>query len=457
MSDQVARCGPSNPLLAKDLFVGRHDLLARLCALARQGYSVLLIGGRRAGKSTLVRQLTDGNTGRSVIGADASGWDLATERSALGGLRSAIEGRPQTAYSEATRDDVLTALQQLVPVVLVIDEADRVLQTAWCAGFFSFLRYLDDSLFRSQISIVLIGGPVLRLFRDPEDRGSPPLNTAEQLFLDPLDDPAVDELIALAARTDVAAHAVIDRADVMRLGGGHAFLTTRLLADVWTGQSMREAAESLFDRVQSTFEAWERQLGPEGRELYRKVPFDGVPVEAFTGGLWGKFRGAQRHARSIGVLRVSGGRLRTGTVLFKRWMSSRNPGSLTWDVAISYAAEDEDLARSVAGCLKEHFSVFFGPDEWAFLWGPDNMRTLPNTFEVECRSHLVVCTPAYARKHWTAIESEVDIDESGYRVIFLDCGAVPDTTRSFPVIGGWERLSPADLATAISAAIAGVV
>lgn len=436
-----------DPFLSPDLFVGRRSQLAELGGLARQGQSILLVGGRRAGKSTLVRQLRAESVSRSLVHADASGWDLSTERSALGGLRSAIEDRPQTAYLEATRDEVVTALQQIRPLVLVVDEADRVLRTAWCSGFFSFLRYLDDTLLRSHISIVLVGGPVLMLFRDPEERGSPPLNTAHPIFLDPLDDPAVDQLIGLAPRT------VLDRADLMRLGGGHAFLTTRLLSGIWTGQSLAQSAESVFDRYQATFESWERQLGPDGRDLYRRLPAGGVAMESFLSGTWRRFQRAQRFARSIGVVQVIDGRVCTGTSLFRQWMSNRDPGALCWEVALAYAAEDEVLARSVAVRLRPHIGTFFAPDEQAFLWAPDTVTPLPHTFEVECRRYVVICTPAYVGRHWAANGSDEDIEEIGRGVVFLDCGARPPTARRYPMVENWDRLSGPELAEAILTAV----
>lgn len=178
--------GP-NPLLAANLFVGRDTQLIRLTQLLRQGRSALLVGGRRAGKTTLVRHLSGDGLERAVVYTDVAGWDLTSEATALGGLRGAVEGKLETTYDHATRNDVASAIEAIKPIALVMDEVDRVLLKSWDASFFSFLRWLDDTHLRSDIAFVLVGGPVLALFKDPDDRGSPPLNTAELTYMDPLD------------------------------------------------------------------------------------------------------------------------------------------------------------------------------------------------------------------------------------------------------------------------------
>ena len=221
----VAETGDLNPFLSSSLFVGRDKQLVQLTRLLRQGQSTLLVGGRRAGKTTLVRHLSSDAIARALVFTDVAGWDLTSEATALGGLRSAVEAKPESMYDHATRNDVVSALDAIGPVALVLDEADRVLLAPWAASFYSFLRWLDDTYLRGDIAILLTGGPVLAQFRDPEDRGSPPLNTAELRYMEPLDREAVAHLASL---TNGAG-----REQTMKLGGGQAWLTTRLLAEVW--------------------------------------------------------------------------------------------------------------------------------------------------------------------------------------------------------------------------------
>ncbi|MFG1645510.1 hypothetical protein ACGFMK_34950 [Amycolatopsis sp. NPDC049252] len=129
-----------------------------------------------------------------------SGWDLTSEQTALAAVLGVATGAQETSHSSASRHEVVAALREVSPLVLVIDEADKALLAQWGAGFFGFLRWLDDSHLRQGIGILLVGGPVLTSFRDPDDKGSPPLNTAESHFIDPLDREAVEKLAARRAR-----------------------------------------------------------------------------------------------------------------------------------------------------------------------------------------------------------------------------------------------------------------
>jgi AAA domain/TIR domain len=406
-----------NPLMSPGLFVGRGKQLADLAELARQGRSALVVGGRRAGKSTLVRHLTSDTLGRHLVFTDVAGWNLASEETALAGLRSAIEKKPETAYQCASRGEVVGALEDIRPVTLIMDEADRVLLAPWGPGFYSFLRWLDDAHFRSDIAIILVGGPVLVLFKDPEDRGSPPLNTAELRYIEPLDGNAVSNLAELAQYAD---HGLL-----MKVGGGQAWLTTRLLAEVWDGTSLDEASEIVFDRAIGTFRAWERQLGASSRELIRKFPSDGLSRGELRRAPWSRYREAASIARCVGALRLDGDRICLGPRLFIDWLGDRDPDELVWDIAISYATEDESLARQIYTQIRHEFKVFFAPDEAAALWGTELSRVLPNTYGIQSKYVLVLSTSHYVSKYWTRIEFDAAATLVPDRILLLDLGELP--------------------------------
>jgi hypothetical protein len=409
--------GGMNPLLSPALFVGRDQQSARLTQLLHHGQSTVLIGGRRAGKTTLARHLTSDGIDRALVYTDASGWDLKDEPTALGGLLSAVKGQPETAWDQATRSDVTTALAAVKPVALAIDEADRILLAPWAGSFFSFLRWLDDTYLRTDLAIVLIGGPVLMLFKDPDDRGSPPLNTAEPTFMDSLDQAAVEQLANLAGQ--------VDQDEVMLLGGGQAWLTIRLLAEVWNGTSLDDAADTVFDGSIATFRIWERQLGSDGRELFRKIPPDGLLRRALRQAGWSRHREAARLGRSVGALRLQGDRLCRGPQLFTDWFTSQSPAEFIWDIAISYASEDLSMAREISQQLHGEFKVFFAPAEDAPLWGTDLSRVLPNTYGVQSRYVLVLSTPHYVTKYWTRMEYDAVAARSPDRILLLDLGELP--------------------------------
>ena len=143
-------------------------MLEQLREKIRYGQSTLLIGGRRTGKTTLARRVAIAGVERKVIFTDVAGWDLTSQATGLGALQSAVEGVPETRHKSAIRDDLIQALEEMREFVLIIDEADRLLQADWGPDFFSFLRWMDDTRYRTRVSIMLIGGPVLALVSGPE-------------------------------------------------------------------------------------------------------------------------------------------------------------------------------------------------------------------------------------------------------------------------------------------------
>lgn len=416
----IATPNEQNPFLEGSLFVGRHLVMARLRNLIHHGQSLILIGGRRTGKTTLIRQLAAATVERKIIATDVAGWDLSSQASGLGALRSAIEGVPETRYPSGTRDDVVNGLNRLTDCALFIDEADRLLQADWGSSFFSFLRWMDDTCYRTRMSIVLVGGPVLAQFRDPDDRGSPPLNYAHLEFLEPLDLLAITELSSSLSRP-------MDSAVLLLWTGGNAWLATQLLSLMWQGSDFATAAEAVHDRAaMQVFPIWEKQAGLQCLELLREMPKDGVEKGRLMGGDLARYRSSARSGRSVGVLRMEGDRFIPGPQPFLDWLRSSSTMPLTWDLAISFASEDTDVAREIYAQLRNRFQVFFAPQESAALWGIDLHRILPNTYGVRSRFILILSTDHYVKKYWTKLEFRSIAQTFPERILFMDMGGLPD-------------------------------
>lgn len=431
-----------NPFRKESLFVGRDPVVASLGDLIRHGQSVILIGGRRTGKTTLTRQLAAAPVERKVIATDVAGWDLSSEASGLGALRSAIEGVPETRYASGTRHEVVNALNQLTECALFIDEADRLLQAGWGPAFFSFLRWMDDTHYRTRISIMLVGGPALARFRDPDDRGSPPLNYAHPEFLEPLDLPALTELSSRLARP-------VDPTALLLWTGGNAWLATQLLSLMWQGSDFVDAAEVVYDRAaMQVFPVWEKQAGPQCLELLKGMPEDDVEKTRLMSGNLARYRNSARSGRSVGVLRLEGNRFKPGPQPFLDWLHSSSTTPSTWDLAISFASEDLDVAREIYAQLRDRFQVFYAPQESAALWGTDLHRILPNTYGVESRFVLVLSTDHYVKKYWTKFEFHSISRTFPERILFLDMGGLPDEIPKGLVYRG---ASQAELISLISA------
>ena len=107
------------------------------------------------------------------------------------------------------------------------------------------------------------------------------------------------------------------------------------------------------------------------------------------------------------------------------WFANRDPSELVWDVAISYASEDESIARQIYSQMRKEFKVFFAPEDAAALWGTDLNRVLPNTYGVQSKYVLVLSTPHYVVKHWTRMEYESVAAAHPERILLVELGELP--------------------------------
>ena len=88
-------------------------------------------------------------------------------------------------------------------------------------------------------------------------------------------------------------------------------------------------------------------------ELVRQFPAAGVARAETRAKNWAQFREAAGFARCIGVLRFDQDRLVRGPRMFFDWLAEQDPDVLIWDLAISYASEDEPLARQIHAQLRD--------------------------------------------------------------------------------------------------------
>jgi hypothetical protein len=107
------------------------------------------------------------------------------------------------------------------------------------------------------------------------------------------------------------------------------------------------------------------------------------------------------------------------------WFADAVPHERVWDLAISYASQDEPLAREIHEQLREKFDVFYAPAQDAALWGTDLNRVLPNTYGVQSSYVLVLSTQNYVDKYWTKKEYDAVASRAPDRILLLDMGALP--------------------------------
>lgn len=287
-----------------DRFVGRTAELHRCTTELKEGRSVLLVGGRRAGKTTLLRQLDDATLGRRLFHVDIAAHEPTSEADLLGWL-----GREFGAEGCHDRDTFVSAVRKQIPLVLAIDEADRLLGRPWVGPFLAWLRWLDDTLLRRDLSLLLAGGPMLSRYRDPDDRGSPVLNTTEPVYLEPLDIRARRMLLDVLG-------AAVNEEEMFRATGGHPFLLTKVLGRVWEGSELGSALREVFRTSQAHLETWRAQAGEDGRALLTSIPSGGLPEDDFElGGSRSNEIGLLLELKSLCLVDIVEGRVYRGPSL----------------------------------------------------------------------------------------------------------------------------------------------
>lgn len=80
----------------------------------------------------------------------------------------------------------------------------------------------------------------------------------------------------------------------------------------------------------------------------------------------------------------------------------RQESEISYDVAVSFAGEDRNLAREISDALLARgFKVFFDEYEQANLWGKDLFAHLSDVYGKMARFCLMIISRAYADKQWT--------------------------------------------------------
>lgn len=104
---------------------------------------------------------------------------------------------------------------------------------------------------------------------------------------------------------------------------------------------------------------------------------------------------------------LSGIELAEGVRLVKPNGRSEGVEREQYDVALSFAGEDREHARKIAGLIRSNnFSVFYDEYEQATLWGKNLYTHLSDLYTNKARFCLMFISSFYAQKLWTKRERE---------------------------------------------------
>jgi hypothetical protein len=80
---------------------------------------------------------------------------------------------------------------------------------------------------------------------------------------------------------------------------------------------------------------------------------------------------------------------------------------INYDLAISFAGEDRQIAEDIANELKLlGYEIFYDKYEQANLWGKNLYEHLSEIYSKKARFCLMIISDSYAKKHWTNHERE---------------------------------------------------
>lgn len=281
--------------------VGRDALRADVAAAAQRTGSVLLFGGRQAGKTTLLRNIAARASGdtvdvKSLAPYDAVVYiDLMTlpydaqpthffeclASCAAATCASSIKGfhSPSLRLEQSsTLDTLVDNLKRLVDAagnvdlrfMFLLDESKRVLGSRFPRGFqdnlFALLYgELDVS---HRCSLVFAGGQELYGFC--EDETSPIGSRAAKLLLTCLSAEAVRAIVAESRAFTTQEECIQTGNDVFEWTGGHAGLTAQLCramaAD--SGQQVAQLAKLIETQHSELFTIWRERLSTEARAVH---------------------------------------------------------------------------------------------------------------------------------------------------------------------------------------------
>jgi class 3 adenylate cyclase len=360
-------------LVDPSLFYGRGDTEAYLLDRLLAGERFAVAGGRRMGKTTLLRRLEAdladvGSTGGLTVvpvfidlaevyaGPSEAAYELLARR-VMAGAR-AVELPAQDDLDVATGPDLADALRGLLlaarrrgrlQFVFLFDEIERVLRAEWGRGFLAYWRMLLNNMGELSRCVSAIFSGAAEIYQIAQDAGSPlgnilawhelelfSLQETARLAREPVGEPWPD--------------ALVER--VFELSGGQPCLIQYLMQQIMAGdagawEDSLANAEQRFLRENATmFASWWQAFEEPARAIYGRLAAGGPMSE---GAIIAQYSARAKRALDIlahtGVVRWDrkARTVQAAGSLFRRWAQENVLPGQQLSVQPSNAHDDERI------------------------------------------------------------------------------------------------------------------
>ncbi len=301
------------PIVRDEDFFGRREQIALLRDAIADRQPVQVLGERRMGKTSLLRWVERhiGTWVRSAVAwVNAQGLASRSPEHLVREAASSL-GRLPEIEQALGQEDASQALRRLLPLVLLVDEADALAPAGhgFEDGFFEDLRGLGQDGRLQWISVA--GKDLFGLF-SATGLTSRFLNDARKVWVGQLEDEAARELAGRAGDEELAAL-------VLAEAGGFALGLQALGDALWRTPGDPEAAcDTWATEMESCFAVWWSATGPRERALLA-----GCTVTLHRSQL---SAGERRRVRALvarGLVREEGGRFLLRGAAWRRFVAEK--------------------------------------------------------------------------------------------------------------------------------------
>jgi len=379
-----------------DLFYGRNQLRYELVEGLRNGQSFGITGGRRMGKTTLLRRVeadlreraqhwADG--GLLVIPIYIDGLSLSRPITSeqvldfiLQKIRNWTAPRKPVANSQSSLNPFTAQLAQQIEdinasnhrpqIIVLFDEIEPILSCDWGQSFFANWRALlhNEPAISPYISAVFAGAS--EMFQLARDVGSPLGNILSwrELRLFSFEDTSllVNEPTDNSLPSELAKR-------VFQETGGHPALIQYLMKfvcdqDLDTAeQSLGQALESFYLYERDKFERWWEKFPPLAQQVYAQILSAGTPVshqfliQAFNSTAVGRALDILCHSGVVSYDDERDSYAAAGQ-MFPRWFNQFGVVQTTPELSERVDRLLRDVERALRSLLQKHLSQKYGED-----------------------------------------------------------------------------------------------